>query len=497
MTAFLNAISYWKIIEWVAECILAAFVLYMLIRPLTVRKKEKTSASVKYELDEKSVVAHLSGAIQIPTISPKEKGDNADEFRRLEAYLEKTYPLLHEKGEKTVINDHALLFRIKGSDSALKPIAFLAHQDVVPSSEEDWEYPPFSGEIVNADGEDYIYGRGALDMKGHMITILEAVEYCLKNVFSFKRDLYLCFGYDEELTGTLGAAQIVEYLKQNNIRLEFLIDEGGVVLDGGILGIDGKIALIGNSEKGYVDFALTATCNGGHSSSPKHPTSIEVLAKAIVKLSKHQKRARWSESTEEMFEALIPYMNYTGRFICVNRKILSPALKFVIPKVNPAAGAVLRTTMAPTMIKGSDAYNTISKTATVNVNCRLLRGDTEESMRDYIQKIVGKKIKVERQPDSSYDPPSEVSSVNTESYQLIAKSINEAFDGLIPAPFPFIAGSDAKFYYPVTDHVYRFSPFVLDTQDAERIHGANERIKSKDLVPATAFFIRVIENANA
>src|SRR5690606_15593745 len=159
--------------------------------------------------------------------------------------------LIHTIGKKQVINDHALLFHIKGSDSDLLPIAFLAHQDVVPSSELDWEYPPFSGKIVDIGGEEYIYGRGSLDMKGQMIATMEAVEYCLKNNIKLKRDLYLCFGYDEELTGTQGALNIVKYLQENNVKFEFLIDEGGVVLDGKMLGIDGNIALIGNSEKGY------------------------------------------------------------------------------------------------------------------------------------------------------------------------------------------------------------------------------------------------------
>lgn len=488
--------SIYPILSSVLVCLVSVTFLIMIMRTLCVEKIKQNLKKVEYNLDLDTACAHLSDAVKIPTVSPKFAGDNKENFFAYEAFLEKSYPLIHNIADKTVINNHALIFKIKGDSGDMLPIAFLAHQDVVPSSESGWEYPPFSGQTVNLDGEEYIYGRGTMDMKGQMIAILEAVEYCLENNLSFKRDVYLCFGYDEELTGVLGASKIVDYLRENNIKFEFLIDEGGVVLEGSMLGIDGKIALIGNSEKGYLDLALTATCDGGHSSSPVHPTSIEKLSKAIYKLSKRPMAARWTQSTEELFDTLTPHFNFLGKFICVNRKIFSPLLKLVIAKVNPAAEAVIRTTIAPTMVKGSDAYNTISKTATANINCRLLAGDTEESVSAYIQKIVGKDIKVERQIGTSYDAPSGVSTTDTDSYKLIAKSVVEAFDGLIPAPFPFIAGSDAKFYYPVAKHIYRFSPFIIDQADAERIHGVNERIATKELLPAITFFIRVIENAN-
>ncbi|NLL56668.1 MAG: M20/M25/M40 family metallo-hydrolase [Clostridiales bacterium] len=496
MYNLLNSISLDAIIDIIISGLVFIFLLIMTLRTLLAPKAKTGEQTVHYDLDLSRAVKNLSKAIQIPTISPKFKGDNKEAFLAYEKFLEESYPLIHTTAKKTVINDHALIFHIKGSDDSLLPIAFLAHQDVVPSTEDSWDYPPFSGKIVNIDGEEFIYGRGTVDMKGQMISTLEAVEYCLKNNIKLKRDLYLCFGYDEELTGTLGALSIVKHLQKNNVVFEFIIDEGGLVLDGKMLGIKGNVALIGNSEKGYIDYALSATCDGGHSSAPMHPTSIETLSKAITKLSKKPLPLRWTKSTEELFNALIPHMNFLARFVCVNRNIFSPILKAVLAKVNPAVEAVMRTTIAPTMIKGSDALNTISKTATVNINCRLLEGDTDQSVKEHIKKAVGKHIKVEMEKTSSYDPPSPFSSIDTPSYQLIAKSIAQSFGNLIPAPFTFIAGSDAKFYYPVSKHIYRFTPFMVDIDDAEMIHGANERLKTKELIPAITFFIRVIENAN-
>jgi carboxypeptidase PM20D1 len=470
--------------------------LIMIIRTILCKKPSFTAEKMTYDINSELARDHLVGAVQIPTISPSSIDDNAEMFLQYREYLKKTYPLIHSKGERIIVNKNALIFHIKCSNSTLLPIAFLAHQDVVPATESGWEFPPFDGAVTEIDGEEYIYGRGTMDMKGQMIATLEAVEYLLKTEFEFKRDLYLCFGYDEELTGTLGANKIVEYMQKNKIQVEFLVDEGGVVLDGSMLGIDGSVALIGNSEKGYIDYALTATRDGGHSSAPVHPTSIEVLSKAIGKLEKNPMPTRWTESTLQLFDILAPYMKPIFKFVCVNRKVFSPVLKFALGKINPAVESVIRTTFAPTMIQGSDAFNTISRTAKVNINCRLLKGDTDESVKNYIKKIVGKDINVIMEPKSSYDKPSDVSSPDTESYKVIAKSISESFDKLIPAPFTFIAGSDAKFYYPVAKHIYRFTPFPIDESDANRIHSVNERVATKTIVPAITFFIRCITNAN-
>lgn len=471
----------------------ATLLLFMFVNALRIRKPKITANKQTVELDSDILKQNLSQAIRIKTVSPNNLEEDTAVFYKFENYLQITFPLIHKHCEKTVINRHALVFCIKAKEATTLPIGFLAHQDVVPAEENNWDYPPFGGNIVKQDGEEYVYGRGSIDMKVHLLAIMEAMEYLIKTDYKFTRDVYMCFGFDEELSGRLGAYKIAEYLGEKNIRFEYILDEGGVMLDGNMLGIDGKVALIGNSEKGYADYTLTAKRDGGHSSSPVHPTSIEVLAKGISRLEKKQLPLRWTPSTIELFEQLTPHMRPLFKFICANRKLFSPLLKFVLSKINPAVEAVFRTTLAPTKIKGSAGFNIISQTASLNINCRMLPGDTKESVQKHIQKAVGKNIEVKWQPITEYDPPSKISGAESKSFQFIAKAINTTFDKLVPAPFPFIAASDAKFYYGISNNVYRFSPYPLTEEDSTRIHNANERMAVKNLAPAVNFFINLIK----
>ncbi|MEI2421458.1 M20/M25/M40 family metallo-hydrolase, partial [Arthrospira platensis SPKY2] len=119
-------------------------------------------------------------------------------------------------------------------------------------------HDPFSGDIEG----DYLYGRGTLDMKGHVIALLEALESLLAEGAAFERDLYLMFGHNEETGSNVpdsGAVAIRDHLKAGGIRFRMVCDEGGALIDGKPLGVDGVVALIGVGEKGYVDIELNAT----------------------------------------------------------------------------------------------------------------------------------------------------------------------------------------------------------------------------------------------
>jgi carboxypeptidase PM20D1 len=168
-------------------------------------------------LSAEAAVRHLAGAIQINTTSYMdiEKIDY-EAFDRLHERIKEWYPHIMEHAEFRRI-DHSILIKITGSDPALKPALFMAHQDVVPvvkGTEEDWIHGPFSGDV--ADG--YIWGRGALDIKEMLIGELESLEFLLANGKQFRRTLYLAFGQDEEVIGS-GAIAIARYLKEHGVEL--------------------------------------------------------------------------------------------------------------------------------------------------------------------------------------------------------------------------------------------------------------------------------------
>ena len=130
---------------------------------------------------------HLQQLLQAKTISYLDR--SRIDFKEYDKFIEcvkEFYPTLLKKSEFKCVEGYSLLFKIKGTTDK-DPVGFMGHYDVVPVNEEGWKVDPFLGEIT--DG--YIYGRGTLDMKGHVVALLEAIESLLKEGIEFERDVYI------------------------------------------------------------------------------------------------------------------------------------------------------------------------------------------------------------------------------------------------------------------------------------------------------------------
>ena len=250
---------------------IVVLLVYILIKAAAMKPEEiKKGELHDIKIDNDRAVKSLSEAIKCKTIS-RPNPDDVDwaEFEKLKKHIEKAYPLVHKTLKQEVIADHSLLYTWQGTDESLKPAALLAHMDVVPvmpGTEGDWEHDAFSG---YADGE-FLWGRGTLDMKHQLISIFEAVETLLEQNISPKRTVYLCFGHNEEVVGSVGggAQAIAQTLFDRGERLGVVIDEGGAVVPGSTFGIEGDIGMVGVCEKGYADVKITAKHEGGHASQP-------------------------------------------------------------------------------------------------------------------------------------------------------------------------------------------------------------------------------------
>ena len=475
-------------VYWTLLGLILALIAFMIIRTIFSKPEERKQLSfTPVDFDENQLAKNLSGAVKIPTITVIKEGMSYEPFLEYHKYLEKTYPNIFKVAEVTKIHKYSLIIKIKGSDKKLLPACYLAHQDVVPAPSEGWDVLPFSGAIK--DG--CVYGRGAQDMKGQMIAVLEALESILKEGKQIKRSIYCCFGHDEEFTGKEGALNIVEHLAEKNVKFEYVIDEGGVVLDGGIIGVNGKIALIGICEKGYVDIGLEVEQIGGHASSPKKRTAVGLLSEAVYDVETTPMAPKWSAPTINMFKALAPYMKPLFKFVIVNRDILSPLLKFAFTKIHPVTKSLISTTFAPTMLNGASAPNVLPPKATATINCRINIPETIDDVVKHIQSVVGKKVKVSVLPGSVN--PTEISDITSEAYANFKDTITEVFPDYVPAPYPFIAATDSKYYYKLTKNVYRFTPFYVTEEDQSRIHAINERCNIADLKKATQFFRRLMD----
>ena len=183
-------------------------------------------------IDENAVAQRLAQAVRLKTVSSQSDAQlNADQFEALHALLQKQFPRVHATLKRESVGGLSLLYTWEGRDPKAKAILLMAHQDVVPiapGTEGDWHQPPFAG-VVKAG---FVWGRGAWDDKGNLLSQLEAVEMLLAGGYQPPRTIYLAYGADEEVGGHRGAAKVAELLKSRGAQLDFVIDEGLLVLDG-------------------------------------------------------------------------------------------------------------------------------------------------------------------------------------------------------------------------------------------------------------------------
>ena len=454
-------------------------------------KKEQTAKPEPPLLDKEKIAHNLSGMIRIKTITSESmEGIDSEAFLSFHQYLKDTYPLVHKTLEQETINEYALLYKWKGEDKVDKPFLMMAHMDVVPVDErtaDKWEHEAFSGDI--ADG--YVWGRGTIDMKGQLAAIMESVEYLLGQGFKPKRDIYIALGFDEERMGTLGAKNTAKLLEERGVRLAFVLDEGGVFMDGSDIGINGRIASIGICEKGYTDIKLIAESAGGHSSLPPKQTAVGSLSKAVVALEKHQMKPSLNEALRLMLEKAGGYMRFPRNVIAANPLLAKPLLIRGLLS-NPIGAAAVRTTTAPTMLKGSSAPNVLAEKAEAVVNFRLAPDDDMDKLLTHVRKTVGSGIKVEVLVPPH---PSKVSSIGSEAYGMIERTAKEIFDGFIITPYLMVATTDSRWFSHISDGVYLFEPFRSLCDDYHKIHTAHERLCIDSLCEGVEVFIRLVKRA--
>ncbi len=469
-----------------------------LVHAAVYRPKKKPLCERPAEtVNEDRMIANVSNAIQYRTISnADETKTDWDEFDRFHAFLDQAYPLIAQKLEKEVIGHANLIYRWKGTKPGLDPIALLSHQDVVPVSpgtEGDWEHPPFDG--FN-DGE-FIWGRGAMDMKNHLIGVMEAVETLLEEGFEPERDVYLLFGQDEEVVASeeAGAKDIMKTLQSRGIHLDAVLDEGGAILPVNVKGVIHKnLAGIGIAEKGYCDVEVSLEHKGGHSSQPPKHTGIGQMAQVILDLESHQFPAKIEPFLAELFYRIGRSTTYPVRTVACNLPVLLPVMREVFKQIPPAA-SLTRTTTAITMAQGSPAPNVLPQAPKITINFRMMPGTTTDDVVAHIKRVVRNKnidVKVIRTKEASKFSPTD-----SRAFGIIEELCMQTDPNNIVAPFLVMGGTDACFYEPICDNIYRFSPFVAPASLLLCTHATNERVPIDCLKGGVAFFKTYIRKASA
>jgi carboxypeptidase PM20D1 len=465
---------------------------------LTTSRQVAASAVKPVAVDVAAASDRLAAAVRLRTIASATDVDaNAAEFLALQAHLQASFPKAHAALKREVIGKYGLLYTWAGSDAQAAPIALMAHQDVVPiapGTERDWEVAPFSG--TQKDG--FVWGRGAWDDKGNLMSIMEAVELRAAAGFQPRQTIYLAFGQDEELGGERGAKEIARLLKERGIRLRFVLDEGMLITEGAIKGLDKPAALVGVAEKGVLTVQLVATATPGHSSMPPvvaGTSAIGMLSEALARLEKEQMPAGISGVAREMFETLAPEMNGLNRVLLSNLWLFRPLVESQLEKM-PSANASLRTTTALTVVNAGQAENVLPGRATALVNFRLLPGDTSDAVVDHVVRtIANPAIHVERM--TPFAEASRVAATDAPGYRAIARSVSELHPDVVVAPALMIGATDSRHFDGVAANVYKFSPVRARPEDLKRFHGTNERISTANYVEMIQFYHQLIGNASA
>jgi carboxypeptidase PM20D1 len=465
-------------------------------------RQMKVASLTALSLDSEPIITRLVGGINIGSIStPMSRITDESELYRFRDYLRESFPQLHSSpfiyrtgsdfGDERI---PSVLLEWPGEEPELGAILLMSHFDVVPiepSTLPKWTQPPFSGHR----DKEFIWGRGTLDCKHGVMAILEAINLLSARDFKPQRTIYVALGHDEELGGTDGNRKIAEWFRSHRIRLEAIIDEGGCVFTE-FPGLEQPAALIGVAEKGFLTVEVTATVPAdkiGHSSMPPRETAVSILGGAVHRLQSSPFPTRIDGGLRDTLNFLGPEMGFGKKMVMSNMWLFGPMVERSL-SAKPSSDALLRTTVAATMIAGGVSETVLPATATAKINLRLLPGDTIDNSLDYLRNLIDDP-RITIAPIDKPREASPVSSVDSAAFRTLQTTIHQVLPDVVVAPFVLVGGTDTVHYRDLCNHIFRFIPTRLSERDTQRFHGIDERIATENYLEIIKFFHQYISNA--
>lgn len=393
--------------------------------------------------------------------------------------------VLHDHGLECQILETApgrssLLARLQGSGEG-KPLVFLNHIDVVPADPESWQVNPFSGEI----NDGFVWGRGALDMKGMGIMQLMAFIALAGEGRPLRRDLVFMAVPDEEAGGYAGAKLLLER-HPGELEADLVINEGGYAL---LDLVPGKpFFMVACAEKYGLWLRLLQHGQGGHGSMPTGKGAPELLVRALARFLEHRRPLRINPVMQAFFSRLAEYWEILepyrrdGKAETLARIIQDTALDAI-----PALNAVLRDTASLNVLHAGSKINVIPDRAEAFLDCRLLpETEAQEFMGFVRDALAGEGLQIDSYQDMEKSPPSPWEG---EPYRAVEESILECYPDAVASPFMLSGLSDSRFFRARGVPCYGIIPARISLSDLPRVHGADERISVQD-VRDGVFFLR-------
>ena len=433
------------------------------------------------------VADRVSRMIQLPTVSAELDVRGPQPFEDFVLLLAELYPRAHEHLELERITDFGLLFRWAGAAASEAPVILMAHYDVVPVDESDaWTCPPFDGRI--ADG--WVHGRGALDDKGPLAVILEAVENLLAVGFTPARDVYLSFGGNEETYGA-AASTIATTLRERGTVPWLVLDEGGAVVDAPLPFALGDAAMIGVGEKGVLTLRLTARGDGGHASAPPRITAVGRVARAIDRLAPGTFRARTPRAITRMLGLFADRARGPAQVLLRTLATFPWLTARAFAAMGGEPAALVRTTVAATMQHGGTAANVLPSSASAVLNLRIALGETVAgTVRRVRRRIADPLVEVTVVESSE---PSPESPTDNAQFALIADAVKDSYPDASSVPYVMMAATDARHFHRFAPAVYRFAPLRMSNAQRASIHGVDERVEIASLERGEVFYRALLQ----
>lgn len=429
--------------------------------------------AIDWNRAQDEVVEHLRNLIRINTVNPP--GNELAAARYVASVLE-------SEGIRPEIIESAperanLVATLPGTGRHGKPLMLSAHLDVVAVDPEMWTHDPFGGEIH--DG--FIWGRGAIDMKNMAAMQLMVMLLLKREGVRIGRDLKLVCVADEEAGSELGSDFLVQKHPEK-IDAEYCITEVG----GFTMHLDrGTIYPIQVSEKGICWMRLHARGEPGHGSMPHSHMATVKLAAAVAKLGAVRLPQHNTPVVENFIRTVADFTKFPGSAVLpqlLNRS-LGGAVLNIVGRQDPwqaaALGAMLRNTVAPTIYEGGKKINVIPSHASIDLDGRLIPGQTADDLIAEIKSVIGDDYEIEVLKYA----PGDVFPQGTALYNAIVSTLKRADPGALPVPYMITGFTDAFCYNRLGIKCYGFTPVRMPPGlvFSRLYHGHDERIPVEGL----------------
>jgi acetylornithine deacetylase/succinyl-diaminopimelate desuccinylase-like protein len=375
---------------------------------------------------------------------------------------------------------------LPGTDPKAKAILLLAHIDVVEAKREDWERDPFK--LIEEGG--YFYARGSLDDKSMSATWVDTLIRLRAERTKPRRTIKMALTCGEETNGAFNGAEYLVKEKRDLIDAAFSLNEGAW----GMLDESGKRVMMGiqAGEKTSQNFRLEVQNVGGHSSRPVKNNAIYHLASALTRIEHYDFPVKLNDTTREYFTRMAGIVGgETGA--AMTKVVADPNDAAAVARVadDPTWNGMLRTTCVATTLDAGHATNALPQRARANVNCRIYPGDSGESVRQVLEKVVADpEVKVslmELRGPASVVPP-----LTREIMGPIEKVSARIYPGVPVIPLLQPGATDGQFLTAAGIPTYGVNGLFMD-RDLGNIHGLNERVRVQSLYDGRDFLYELVK----